>query len=198
MTAAEMIDETLAETVRKLAAEVQELKDKEAIRAVLARYSRGIDRIDREALLSAYHPDAIDDHNAHFCGSPDGFADFALSGLEKLFDMSFYHNGTIAIEVDGDEARCESYIFSPKVLKERDADGAKQLWIGGGRFLDKLERRDGEWRILRRKLVSEWGFITSAQTKTIGPFPYPPDPNGVWGKRDRSDLSYRFWAGEDV
>jgi hypothetical protein len=26
------------------------------------RYSRGIDRLDRDMLLSAYHPDAIDDH----------------------------------------------------------------------------------------------------------------------------------------
>jgi hypothetical protein len=180
-----------------LGADVQVLKVREAIRAVLARYSRGIDRLDRDSLLSAYHPDAIDDHNV-YTGSPAGFADFAFSGLEAYFDSSFYHYGTTAIEVDGDDARCESYIFSPKVLKERTGDGAKQLWIGGGRFLDRFERRDGEWRIIDRKLVSEWGFIATGQTKSVGPYPHPPADSNVYGRRDRSDPSYAFWAGEKV
>lgn len=29
-------------------------------------------------------------------------------------------------------------------------------WLAGGRYLDRLERRDGEWRIALRTNVVEW------------------------------------------
>src|SRR3546814_11593208 len=41
---------------------VRELYDKQKIREVVTRYCRGVDRMDRDLFLSAYHPDAIDDH----------------------------------------------------------------------------------------------------------------------------------------
>ncbi len=53
---------------------VRELHDKEAIRTVIATYSRGIDRRDRELLLSCYHPDAVDDHGL-FVAQPEKFYD---------------------------------------------------------------------------------------------------------------------------
>ena len=59
-------------------ARVQELLDREAIRDCIARYARGVDRFDRELILSAFHPDAIDEHGK-FVGTRDGFADWALN-----------------------------------------------------------------------------------------------------------------------
>jgi hypothetical protein len=54
------------------------LQDRQAIQDVLMTYSRGIDRLDRELLLSVYHDDAIDDHGV-FVGSPEEFADWAIA-----------------------------------------------------------------------------------------------------------------------
>ena len=51
--------------------EIRRLLDKEAIREVLLRYARGIDRHDDDLMASAYHPDAIDDHGAYI-GDPQG------------------------------------------------------------------------------------------------------------------------------
>ena len=42
------------------AALVRELKDRQEIYDCIMRYCRGIDRLDRDMLLSAYHPDAVD------------------------------------------------------------------------------------------------------------------------------------------
>ena len=54
------------------AGEIQHLIDRQAILDCLTRYGRGVDRFDRELVLSAYHPDAIDDHGA-FVGTREEF-----------------------------------------------------------------------------------------------------------------------------
>ena len=62
------------------AAIAREMKDRQEIYDCIMRYCRGIDRLDRETLLSAYHPDAIDDHGSTYVGGIEGFAD-AVQGI---------------------------------------------------------------------------------------------------------------------
>ena len=38
------------------------LSDHDAIRQVVARYARGVDRLDADVMKSAYWPEATDDH----------------------------------------------------------------------------------------------------------------------------------------
>jgi hypothetical protein len=57
--------------------------------------------------------------------------------------------------VDGDSARVETYwhVFH----REPGENGAEDYdYIAGGRYLDRFERRNGEWRILTRMLVRDW------------------------------------------
>ena len=49
---------------------IQELLDKQALHEIAMRYTRAIDRPDRELLLSLYHDDAIDHHGTMFKGGP--------------------------------------------------------------------------------------------------------------------------------
>jgi len=61
----------------------------------------------------------------------------------------------ILIRVDGDSARVETYwqVFH----REAGQDGAADYdYIAGGRYLDRFERRNGEWRILTRVLIRDW------------------------------------------
>ena len=51
---------------------VRELHDKQSIREVLTRYCRAVDRMDRDLLISVYHPDAVDDHG-FFVGAREDF-----------------------------------------------------------------------------------------------------------------------------
>jgi hypothetical protein len=57
--------------------------------------------------------------------------------------------------------------------------------LAGGRYIDRLERRQGEWRIAAREVVIEWVVAADGAQAlfSIGAF-----PKGAW---DRSDLSYR-------
>ena len=57
---------------------LRELLDRQAILDCIHRYCRGVDRFDREMVLSVYHPDAIDHHGV-FVGGPEAFVDWAFA-----------------------------------------------------------------------------------------------------------------------
>ena len=163
------------------AAALQNLIDRMAILDCLTRYCRGVDRFDRELILSAYHPDAQDDHG-EFVGSPEEFVEWVI-GLHQTGQISTQHCiMNHSCEIDGDTAHTETYYqFNARNLDE-------SLWIAGGRYIDRLERRNGEWKIANRYCVVEW-----SGTINEGPIPYSDIPDvhasGVPG-RDRADPSY--------
>src|SRR5882672_11478300 len=87
---------------------LQQLLDRQAIQDCLMRYSRGVDRLDRELLLSAYHPDAVDDHGM-FAGGRDAFVDWVID-MHSSTHLSQQHclfNHTC--ELEGDVAHAETY-----------------------------------------------------------------------------------------
>jgi hypothetical protein len=163
------------------AASLKTLVDRMAIMDCLTRYARGVDRFDRALVLSAYHPDAIDDHG-DFAGSPEEFVEWAFD-LHEKGQISTQHNLTNhSCEIDGDTAHTETYY----TFNARNID--ESLWIAGGRYIDRLERREGEWRIANRYCVIEW-----SGTIAEGPIPFQDIPDvhvsGVPG-RNRNDPSY--------
>ena len=178
-----------------LEARVAELADRQAILDCLMRYSRGVDRLDREALLSVYHHDAIDDHG--MCvGRPAVFADWVI-GMHSSLHLSQQHclfNHTC--EIDGDVAHTETYYMFVGMNRE-----GPPLAMSGGRYVDRFERREGVWAIAHRVCLRDWIPLDDV--------PDPNDPaaftavkNGLppamaalmatasVSARDRSDPSY--------
>jgi hypothetical protein len=86
-------------------------------------------------------------------------------------------------EIDGDVAHAETYYL----FTARNRDGTN--WIAGGRYIDRLERRDGRWRIALRCNAVEWSGLIPA---TDIPFENVPDVhlNGA-ASRSKEDPSYR-------
>ena len=169
-----MTDAVSAEAFTALQREVRRLSDREAILAAMVRYTRGADRLDRELLLSAYHPDATDDRGA-FTGDRQARADWLLAYLETVGHTS-HHVSNFSIEIDGDVAHAESYVLSTLVPKEGGT-----VSIGGARYLDRLERRGDEWRIAHRESVMDFTF--TVPTKDLPPSVLP-------GLRSAADRSY--------
>ena len=58
---------------------------------------------------------------------------------------------TVLYEIDGDVAHAETYWF----YGAKNRDGSN--WLAGGRYLDRLERRDGAWRIVHEHLSPSRG-----------------------------------------
>jgi ketosteroid isomerase-like protein len=167
---------------------------KDEIREVLTRYCRGVNRCDADLVASCYHPGALDIRGSSEDTARDGaeWAQIAVQAGLALCQTIYYYITDSTIEVDGDTARCESYSPSAKVLTELSTDGAVQVRLAGIRNLDHFEKRNGEWRIVKRQLVSDWGINTPFGGGPAFPPGAPPAPRG---RTDKSDPSYGFWKG---
>ena len=93
---------------------MQKLLDKDEITEAIHRVARGTDRLDRELIVSGYHPDGFDDHNS-FRGGPEAFADWVLEVL-PTFAATHHFLGQVDIELDGDVAHVETYCGLPPVI----------------------------------------------------------------------------------
>lgn len=132
------------------AAKLLDLLDREAIRQCLHRYARGVDRFDREMILSAFHSESLDEHGK-FVGTPEEFVDWAL-GQHSRAHQSHQHcllNHTC--EIEGTTAHAETYFMFVSMNR-----AGKPVTLGGGRYVDRLEKRDGEWRIAARVTLRDW------------------------------------------
>jgi hypothetical protein len=97
-------------SLEQLQTMIEEIRDREAIRACLTRYARGVDRFDRELILSAFHPDFIDEHGK-FVGTREEFVDWAL-GQHRAAHLSHQHYlMNHHCDLVGDVAHCETYFL---------------------------------------------------------------------------------------
>lgn len=129
---------------------IQNLLDKEAIRDCLYRYCRGIDRADEAILRSAYWPDAHDRHGA-YVGDVEGFFAQALPRL-RCGGRGVHQISNILIELHGDIAAVESSFLA---LQTNAATPAQETFLCG-RYLDRFEKRQDEWRVADRTVVYDW------------------------------------------
>jgi ketosteroid isomerase-like protein len=124
------------------------------IRAVLYRRARATDGRDLAAALSCYHPDATEDHEGF-----DGPIRDYLRTASPVFvgqspvEINFHLIGNVEIEVHGDSAFCQSYFICALTARE---NGSARDYLNAGRYLDDFEKRDGLWRISRRRCVYDW------------------------------------------
>jgi ketosteroid isomerase-like protein len=173
---------------------VGELQDRQQIHDCLMRYSRGVDRLDRELLLSVYHEDAIDDHGV-FVGSAAEFADWAIA-MHTRTHLSHQHcvlNYTC--ELDGDVAHTETYYMFVGMNRE-----GPPLAMSGGRYVDRFEKRDGRWAIAARVCVRDWAPLEAIPetldqaaltvVKSLDERTKELMRSGAQPARDRGDVSY--------
>ena len=163
-------------------ARLQQLLDRQDITDCLTRFSRGIDRFDRDLFLSAFHPDAVI-AAGEFVGGPPELYDWAHA-MHEQGQIATQHNLiNNTCDIDGNTAHSETYYLF--AARNRDESN----WIAGGRYFDRLERRDGQWRIALRTNAIEWSGMVP--TMSI-PFADIADinVNGV-PARNRTDPSYQ-------
>lgn len=172
------------------------LLDRRAIDDLLARYTRGVDRLDRELLASVYHEDALDDHGC-FVGTREEFIDYVLAMHTEHHHATMHFAGSTTVEIDGATAHAETYYLFCSMNKR-----GQPFTMVGGRYLDRMEKRDGEWRILHRKCLTDWvapSINERAAAKTpegranflhMAEHEWAATKNGAWPSRDRSDPRY--------
>jgi hypothetical protein len=163
-------------------ARLEQLLDRQEILDCLTRFSRGMDRFDRALFLSAFHPDAVIDAG-EYVGGPEALYAWARD-LHERGQVSTHHNLlNHSCEIAGDLAHAETYYLF--VGRNRDQTN----WIAGGRYIDRLERRAGAWRIALRCNAVEWSGLVPTQALPFADVP-GIHANGV-PSRSPADPSYR-------
>lgn len=152
-----------------------------AIKDVHVRYCRACDRMDFELLRSCFHPDATTEYG-FFGGSVDDFIAGARQSL-PAFVATTHNTGNQCVDVDGDTAWAEHYTVATHRMAADDL-GPERDFVTSVRYVDRMECRDGDWRIARRVLVLDW--IRSDPVVAI-----EPRPEVQAGRRDRQDVSYQ-------
>jgi hypothetical protein len=161
----------MAYTLDELAsiAEIQDLQ---------ARYCRGVDRMDPDILRSVYWEDAQDDHGV-FRGDREEYIAWVMPVLQQRFVQIQHVLGQIYVELDGETAHSETY-FVQHALRP---DGV--AYASPGRYVDRLERRNGEWRVADRVALMTFFYPgETADSEKLASSGFGP------GTRDKSDPAY--------
>lgn len=174
-----MNDEKSLDQLRK---DVQYLMDRTAILDCIARHARGHDRFDVDLLTGAYHDDGVDEHGYAINPGPE-YAEWANTVHAAGAQLHTHNITTHTCEIDGDTAHCESYVIV--ALLNKDGKTARLI---SGRYIDRLERRNGEWKIaLRRSTVD----VLLAGDASILSTPIFKEQGYTKGLRDKRDVSYQ-------
>lgn len=171
---------TTDDRLQQLIDDVQYLKDRQAILDVVMRQARGHDRHDVELMNSCFWDDGVDEHGQFVTPGPE-YGEWANSVHSAGFFVHQHNITTHTCEIDGDTAHSESYVIGAFLPRQ----SAGQAKFTTGRYIDRFERRHGEWRIAVRRTVIEVEMEGESKwpehdiSKTF--------PRGGW---DTGDLSY--------
>lgn len=131
--------------------ELRGFLDRENIRNCIARLARGEDRRDAGLISASYWPDSASDYGV-FQGSFDEYLAWVVPGAPTITNTQ-HILGQSVIELKGDCALVETQVVGYHRInmgeEERDT-------VIGGRYLDRMEKRGGQWRIAHRTMLYDW------------------------------------------
>lgn len=157
---------------------LEELEARTAIEDCLKRFARAVDRQDWALARTLYHEGAFDDHG-FFKGPPDTLLAHVAT-LHAHQDHSMHFNTNVLIEFQAkDRAFVETYVL---VLQR--FPGLRNL--ASARYLDRFEKRNGEWRVAHRTVV--FGDLAAEPVKEAPGFP----PEYTVQKHGMDDPLYRL------
>jgi len=135
-------------------ASMDELKaflDREKIRECIVRLARGEDRRDADLIRACWWPDAKFDYGVHN-GDFAAYLDWVVPGSDAIKNTQ-HVLGQSFVELEGAVARVETHAVS---YHRVDYGTEEHDTCIGGRYLDRMEKRNGEWRIANRLMLYDW------------------------------------------
>ena len=111
--------------IERMERRLQVLEDAEAIRNLKARYAALCDRqYDAEGIAALFTEDAVwDSPGLGRCEGREAIRSF-FQGASRLFSFAIHYSLNGQIEIDGDTAQAQWYLFMPCTL----AAGNRAMW----------------------------------------------------------------------
>ena len=170
-------------------AELRAVADRASIRHCIERLARGEDRRNAGLIRASWWPDATYDYGVQR-GSFDEYLAWVVPGADAIRNTQHVLGQTYT-ELDGDSAKAETHVVS---YHRVDLGAGDRDTCIGGRYLDTLEKRDGEWRIADRVMLydwyTEWGDAIDWSQGLMG----LPLTAGHFSGRAKGDFSERFFG----
>jgi hypothetical protein len=171
------------------AVSLEELAARAEIADVVNRFCHVVDRHRWELMDTVFH----DDGTTRFLDAVRHWPQMVESGKAMLGPMTGTHHqtGNMLIKVEGDTAWAETYVTAfhavpPTAPHAGFWDGRDEPYEGvaGGRYVDRLERRDGRWKIAERQTLVEWRNDRPVRDGALG-----QAPAQFRGQRGDADVS---------
>lgn len=174
-----------------MAAQLQALLDKQAIQELIHAYCNAADRKDVEKMRSLYHEDAIDDHGGFFKGLAMEFID-QLPAIQAPMEILHHNVTTVNIRLEdklGGAVYGEGEVYVLAFHKMKTEGEPLDLLIGG-RYLDRYEKRHGQWKFVHRAVLADWVNVHQPSMVDLN---HPIIAGSLLGKAGADDPSYDFF-----
>jgi hypothetical protein len=169
--------------VAALEAELAHMKERQKISDLYVRFTRGFDRQDAELIRSVFWEDA----QIYYGTESNRRDDFIATHLPRHTPMGGYahHITSQTVEITGEVAHVESNLIA--LFRDKNDEWAS---VQGFRYIDRLDRRNGEWRVSVREAIPHFYLRGESHFDTLADLYWRPE--GCWlGTRDKRDPSYR-------
>lgn len=185
--------EALAALDARLGALESDVADMTTYQAILdneLEYTRGLDRHDEALERAVFWPDAAISY-----GTAVPYEELAAwANASHANSAAHQHHVTgLTLDVEGDDAHEEGYIlYSSDVQRDRSHDTAGTptpgrvvagsfATLGTGRYVNRYERRGGDWRMIVHEYVHDISLRLQAVDLCA---------DGCLGRWDSTDISY--------
>jgi len=155
------------------------------MRRLIYTYARAVDRLDRALLASIFFTDAHVELGAIYQGTPDGFLDVAMTFMGSMAATRHDVSNVLVCAETGGRFSAESYVQAWHRIET--LDGTRELTVYG-RYLTRIECRDGLWGIVWHSEIIDW-----ARDAAADPAWFDANNEMPKGQRDRDDGSYALF-----
>jgi len=165
---------------------IQELLDRQDLHDVAMRYCRACDRIDGDLMKTVFHDDAYLAYGT-FDGNAAAFVPWVINHIRNDHVHGYHAIANEYVVIQGDSAFGERYTIINNIVVGEDGTLIENtIW---GRYLDRYERRSGEWRISHRRFLLD--SIESRPSSDQERNHNSQAATGLlWGSRSQKDESY--------
>lgn len=165
---------------------LQEIVDKQDIHEVAMRYCRACDRVDVALLRTVFHQDAYLAYGS-FDGPATEFVPWVIKHIREDYVHGYHGIANEYVVVEGDVAYGELYaVVNNAVVTEEGQVIENMIW---GRYIDRYERRSGEWRIAHRQFLLD-SIESRPSSDQVRDRPDQSEDGLAWGTRSIDDASY--------
>jgi hypothetical protein len=127
-----------------------------AIMRLIHTYPRGLDRLDKELLLSIGHPDATVEFPGMFSGTWAGFVNWLMAAhTDMLYNR--HTIGNVLIELRETEAVSETTATAHLVVKRPDGDIENRETHS--RYLDSWRLEGNRWWLASRRTLRDYRSV---------------------------------------